>query len=164
MIFTYISDLFSCWTSFHLFLCSPWRGLQQNRYSFTLQPVENPTPEQVGVSWKNCSHGKAAASGSPDRNSGLWRTCAGAGERCEEEGAVEKTVSKWPHSPVLVRGAEELGMREWGLDWEKRQWDGGRIFLIIQTYLNLLKIIFPEPSSPMVVIGKWSSVFIRWSP
>jgi len=70
-----------------------------------LQPMEHPTLELVDTS---------------RRNSSLWRTHAGAGTMCEEEGEAERSnyrLTQNPHSPSLCapRGGgevEELGVRQ----------------------------------------------------
>lgn len=65
-------------------------------------PGEKPTPEQLGISWRNCSS---------------WRAHTGAGEKYEEEGEEEELLQTDCNPPSTTQGTwgeektEESGVK-----------------------------------------------------
>lgn len=87
----------------------------------SLHPTEDPMPEQVEISRRNCSpqRGAMQEQAYAEGLQAVERTHGGAGEKREEEGAIERScyrLTATPHSPLPCTASgqgevEELGVK-----------------------------------------------------
>ena len=113
-----------------------------------------------------CGGPLAGAGGHSWWELGLWRTHAGAGEKCEEGRVSERYygLSITLHSPssCTAQGWGKQRSQEWKWACEEGSGVGERcfnVFLTFQTYFNwqYVKLLLKKLSVlPMAALGKWS--------